>query len=108
MINATCDPAKDALPGWVALAANALPQTPSEPPPRFTNPCAAAWRSDAAKLECPPRAAPRQTGEDHKAKVSGPALLRLLAYCILLSALAAAFATVPHWLSIVVSIWWAF
>ena len=112
MINATCDPAKDALPRWVALASNALPQTPSEPPPRSTNPCVAARRSDAAKLECPPRDPPRQPGEDHEAKATGPALIRLLAYCILLSALAAAFATAfamaPYWLPRVVSMWWAF
>jgi len=110
MINAACVLAKDALPPWAALASNVLPQKPSEPRPRSTSPYAVTRRADAARLENVPRHAPRQTGEDHDMKASGPALLGLLALCILLSAVAAAFATAfataPHWLPKVASMWW--
>ena len=111
MTNAAGGPTNDALPRWAALASNALPQTPSEPPPRSADPFAAARWSDAARLEGLPRHTPRQLGEDHETQASRPALIRLLVHCFLLSALAAAFATAfataPHWLPKVVSLWWA-
>jgi|SRR4051794_17471692 hypothetical protein len=110
MVNAACVLAKAAVPPWLALASHALPQKPSEPRPRSTGPYAATRRADAAWVEDVSHHAPRQTDEDYEAKPSGPAHLRLLALCILLSGLAAAFATAfataPHWLPKIASVWW--
>jgi len=117
MINAIRDPPEGALLRWAAIAMNAPPPpppppTPSEPRPQSTDPCTVAGESDAARLEGVLHRAPWQPGKDPKAKASGPALIRLFAFCILLSALAAAFATAfataPHWLPSVVSVWWSY
>jgi hypothetical protein len=58
----------------------------------------------------PSHRASRQSG-DRAARASGPVLIGLFAYCVLLSALAAAFAaafaTAPYWIPGVVSVWWA-
>jgi hypothetical protein len=48
-----------------------------------------------------------QQRRDPEVRAGGLKLLKLYVYCVLLSILAAAFATLPYWVPEVVSFWWA-
>ena len=77
--------------------------------PRSTRARSAAQRPNAAGTRAQPRHARRHPA-NRGTPARGPVLIRLLACCVLLSALAAAFAaafaTAPYWIPGIVSAWW--